>query len=80
MVISRRMVVFGFGILICIFLLKATEANDESNPSKCIHSVKGEGNSHHAHELCIDHEDNEIPDADDFDDTFKVVENVAISL
>ncbi|KAF7827391.1 uncharacterized protein G2W53_018555 [Senna tora] len=78
MVTSRRMVVFGLVFLTCIFLLEAAMANnDASDSSKCIHSANpGDACSHHVHERFVDHEDHD----DDFDDTFKVVENVAISL
>lgn len=77
MVMSRRiMVVFGLGILICMFLLKA---NAEPEAIKCASSANKEGLSYHAHEECTDHEDNKDLH-DDFDDTYKIVKNVAISL
>lgn len=82
---SRRMAMFGVVaiILICMLLVKTSEANDDesSDPiNSCIHTTRaGEAKSNHGE--CKKHDDDDDGfDGDDFDDTFKVVENVAISL
>ncbi|KAJ7964761.1 hypothetical protein O6P43_014517 [Quillaja saponaria] len=84
MAISRGMVVFGLGItlLVCsLLLLKVTEASDLDKGSSSIHVVKRDrcpGGD--AHPDKGDECRQDVVLDDDFDDTYKVVNKLSVSL
>ena len=69
MAISRGMIVFCFMTLIlCSFLVKASNADDSAG-EKCNHAHPDDS------QRCADFPEDE----DDFDDTYKVVNNMKVS-
>ncbi|XWS47366.1 hypothetical protein CRYUN_Cryun14cG0146500 [Craigia yunnanensis] len=68
MVISRGMIVFCFmTLMICSFLVKASNANDGAEECNRAHPDDSQ--------RCADYPEEE----DDFDDTYKVVNNMKVS-
>ncbi|GMI70933.1 hypothetical protein HRI_000762600 [Hibiscus trionum] len=73
MAVSRGMVVLWFITLVaCSFLVKSSNANHNKGEG-CHHDHHPRG---HGSQQCKDTPEDE----DDFDDTFKIVDNVKISI
>ncbi|KAB2003980.1 hypothetical protein ERO13_D11G158933v2 [Gossypium hirsutum] len=71
MAVSRRMIVFCFiTLVVCSFLVKASNAGQ--NDHGCNHGGAQPGDS----QRCEDTPEDE----DDFDDTFKLVNNIKIKI
>lgn len=71
MAVSRGMIVFCFmTVLVCSFLVKASNAADASSTGGDCNPANLDEN-----QRCVD-----VPeDEDDFDDTYKVVDNMKVS-
>lgn len=85
MALSRRPVILGLAaLMVCLLLMKVTEANDSEPNYAPIHAVRHDGKHCDGGQAnngnqCREDDDNNGDVDDDVDDTYKVVNKMSVS-
>ena len=85
MALSRMTVLLGLGaLMVCLLLMKVTEANDSEPNYAPIHAVRHDGkhcDGGHANNgnQCREDDNKNVDVDDDVDDTYKVVNKMSVS-